>query len=149
MEPYDFLQLAVRLSNDSNPAEIRTSISRAYYANHHMGRYVLKELTLEIKKSRNIHNEVISYFSNCGVPAIVEVGSKIANFKGWRHRADYELDDKNIERPTQAQNTVIVSKQVFQELSNCLEEPKKDEVYNGIMQWKASIIALRLLFRLI
>jgi hypothetical protein len=44
MDPHDFLLLAARLSNSSDQADLRTAVSRAYYAAFHVARDFLTAL---------------------------------------------------------------------------------------------------------
>ena len=66
MDPREFQTLASTLVNGKTPAEIRTAISRAYYATHNVGVDFYRGWGLEYLKMLAGHREVWNRLSNSG-----------------------------------------------------------------------------------
>ncbi len=100
MNPQDFLQTAQTLSISEYEADMRSAISRAYYAALHTAYSVLPNERKPNLKShdRSSHNKVIDAYD--GWSRVVEpkrsakrqIKEMLVGIKRMRTRADYELD---------------------------------------------------------
>ena len=66
MDPHDFYQLASQLANSPHAAELRTAISRAYYAIYHVGVTPLESLGFRLSSGPAGHGDVRNRLSNTG-----------------------------------------------------------------------------------
>ena len=100
MNPQDFLQTAQNLSGSQYEADMRSAISRAYYAALHTAFSALPEQRRPNLKARDksSHSKVIDAYD--GWSKAIEpkrtdkrlIKEMLVAIKGQRTRADYELD---------------------------------------------------------
>lgn len=100
MNPQDFLQTAQNLSGSDYEADMRSAISRAYYAALHTAFGALPEQRRPDLKARDksSHSKVIDAYD--GWSKAIEpkrtdkrlIKEMLIDIKGQRTRADYELD---------------------------------------------------------
>ncbi len=96
MEAREFHKLASALLADPKPAQIRTAISRAYYAIFNLAVQFLTGLGFGLPRN-NKHVAVQHRLQNCGDSEIARVGSQLTDLASKRVQADYDLGDKIIE----------------------------------------------------
>lgn len=81
----------------ANEADMRTAISRAYYAAFHKAKEFLqatKDLTPETPAG-GVHERLISRFTNNSLVDWRVMGAKLDRMKKLRHTADYNYTIKN------------------------------------------------------
>jgi len=139
MDPREFQTLASTLVNGKTPAEIRTAISRAYYATHNVGVEFLSGLGFRIPKNASGHGEVWNRLSNSGDKEIMNVGSKLQTLHGMRLRADYRLDKKEVENQKTAQGVVQDAKKMIEILDINFSEQNKAEIIKAIQDWEQKV----------
>ncbi len=108
-DPQDFLTLAQTTvgSATANEAELRTAISRAYYAVHLHARETLSAAShMQSTKSGADHGIVISKLRSRGG----SLGDQVDWLRVRRHRADYRLGSPVA---SQAQQIVTVAQNVW------------------------------------
>ncbi len=91
MIPQDFQNLAEILSKSSEPAHLRSAVSRAYYAVYNSAAEMLTSLGFPVTKSSSGHGEVMRKLSNAGNPDVMKAGADVGNLEGARLDADYRL----------------------------------------------------------
>jgi glycine cleavage system aminomethyltransferase T len=139
MDPREFQTLASTLVNGKTPAEIRTAISRAYYATHNVGAEFLSELGFRIPKNASGHGEVWNRLSNSGDKEIMNVGSKLQTLHGMRLRADYRLDEKEVENQKTAQGLVEQANRMINILDEKFSGSKKVQIIKAIQDWERKV----------
>lgn len=90
-DPQHFLDLATKLTNDTNysdEARYRTAISRAYYAAYLVGRKKLESTGYTFSKEENTHETVVVFIRKKN-PVI---GDMLSQLRKKRNHADYELN---------------------------------------------------------
>lgn len=100
MNPQDFLQTALKLSISEYEADMRSAISRAYYAALHIAFSVLPNERKPNLKShdRSSHGKVIDAYDGWSKAMEQKRNDKrwikemLVDIKGMRTRADYELN---------------------------------------------------------
>lgn len=100
MKPQDFLQTAKTLSSSQFEADMRSSISRAYYAALHTAYYALPDDRKPDLKAHDYssHAKVIGAYDGWSRGIVPKRTDKriikeiLIDMKGKRTRADYELD---------------------------------------------------------
>jgi len=93
MDPQDFLNTADALVNSSEQSDLRTSVSRSYYAVILFYRdYFAGKLGFLPEKLRTaVHNFVPECFNACDPVEAKKIGEKINRLKQDRTNADYIL----------------------------------------------------------
>jgi len=93
MNPLDFLDTAERLIATENPteADIRSAISRSYYAvYHHVLLWWKSNARFPDYKDRG-HAKIQIALSNAGIPAVRAFSNELRRLNRDRQKADYEL----------------------------------------------------------
>jgi uncharacterized protein (UPF0332 family) len=91
MDGTAFLEVAEILIAGETEAEWRSAVSRAYYAAYHVGRTLLLECGFPVTGADS-HGYVIRRLSNAQFPEVVDAGSALGHLRGYRNRADYDLN---------------------------------------------------------
>jgi uncharacterized protein (UPF0332 family) len=139
MDPRDFHKLATELVAGVTPAKIRTAINRAYYAAHHVGAELLKGMGFKIEKGSQCHAGVYHRLNNCGDKEIIKAGSQLGDLQSERNKADYRLDNKDIEDQKTAQMAVEQSRRIIQTLDGCRGEVKIAQIKKEIQEWERKV----------
>jgi uncharacterized protein (UPF0332 family) len=91
----DYLVLSEKLNTDNaNQAEMRTSISRAYYCAYHKARVLcVNKLGVNSQdfKGASSHKVVIEKLKFSSDPELLDIGVRLNALKLRREDADYEL----------------------------------------------------------
>ena len=136
MDPRDFQQLASILSKGKRPAEVRTAISRAYYAAFNVGVELLQNMGFTILKSSAAHGEVLNHLGNSGDDDIKEASVKLGDLSSMRIKADYRLEYTWIETPKTAKAWVKQAKNVIDTLDTSCTGEKREQIIKAIKDWK-------------
>lgn len=95
MDPLDFLNTASSLVKSSAESDLRTSVSRSYYAVILFYRdYLAKKLGFLPENLRKIHQFIPECFGASGLKEAEKIELKINRAKAARHHADYKLSKK-------------------------------------------------------
>jgi len=139
MDPREFLKVASELVAGATPAKIRTGISRAYYAAHNAGVEVLTEMGCTIEKGPGGHGDVRMRLNNSGDPEVMSAASKLGDLQSKRIKADYRLENTDVEDQKTAQADVEVAKRIVQILDACRSGSKKTQVIEAIRDWERKV----------
>ena len=135
MDPKDFLRVANDLAQSDEAAELRSAVSRAYYAAFHVARKLLVDMGFEISKGPAAHGDVYKYLGNAGNPTVEHAGSNIGDLKGWRNQADYELDLDEHENSGSVQNIVLITEQIIEDLEQCCNGSNRNQIKEAISSY--------------
>ena len=91
----EYLNLANSLAGPKsspsiNEAQLRTAISRAYYANYCIARNHLRDKEGHAVPRADAHKYVIDQFRNSSERERRDLGKDLDRLKNWRQFADYE-----------------------------------------------------------
>lgn len=139
MNPREFQKLASELVTGKTPAEIRTAISRAYYATHNVGTEILTEMGFRISEGPGGHGDVWNRLSNSGNSEVMKVGSQLSDLYTMRIHADYRMNRKEAENQKTAQAFVQQSYRMIQVLDECCTEPKRAQIIKAIQEWEQKV----------
>lgn len=139
MNPREFQQLALKLAAGASSAEIRTAISRAYYAAYNVGIEILREMEFKIIEGPSGHGDVSNRLSNSGDQEIIKAGSTLGTLHSMRIHADYHLNMTNVENQKTAQALVEQANRTIKVLDECRSEPKKTTVCKAIQDYDRKI----------
>jgi len=155
MEPWQFLRLAQRLvakTGDaaSHPsgsggvaADLRTSISRCYYAAFLTARSFLIELGYQVTKLGASHEVVRRALIKSGDRDLTRVASNYAILGEYRRKADYDLENDEVEELERAEEMTKLCEKAISlvgltdiRLSN--DEAAKKRLIEAIDAWLAN-----------
>lgn len=139
MDPRDFHQLASHLVRSSSAAEIRTAISRAYYAVYHVSAEILRAMGFQISTGPQGHGDVRNRLSNSGAPEVMRIGSQLGDLQGRRIQADYRLDNLEVENPKTAHALVEQAARMIQTLERCSKGLQRPQIIAAIEAWEQKI----------
>ena len=139
MDPREFQTLASTLANGKTPAEIRTAISRAYYATHNIGVEILGEMGFRISEGPSGHGDVWNRLSNSGNSEVMKVGSQLSGLYTMRIHADYRLARKDVENQKTAQGLVEQANRMIKILDENCSGLKKTQIIKAIQDWEQKV----------
>lgn len=137
MNPREFQRLAQQLVLNPLPAELRTAVSRAYYATFHISDETLRQWGFWISRGPAGHGEVRSHFGNSGDRDLTRVGSQLNDLHSARIRADYRLDRSDVEDHKTVQVLVDLARRMIQEVEGCrAQQPRANAAIEAIRRWR-------------
>lgn len=142
MDPKIYYTLALALCEKTNdPASIRSSISRAYYAVFNLSFEVLNKIGISVLNNSNAHSEIIVKLKNSGNSEAQKFGVQIGDLHTKRLDADYFMRPlkTNIEDQKMAKVLVLNASKIISFLDRCTSEPLKSEIFNGIKEYEKKI----------
>jgi hypothetical protein len=140
VEPIEFQNLALRLAANSSAAELRTAISRAYYAVFLLAYQFIRELGFSVGQGSQAHGEIRNRLGNSGDVEVQRVGSQLSDLHNKRIRADYHLDRVDVENQKTVQAVVQQSGKLIQILENHRKDATKSQlVKDAIKNWELKI----------
>jgi hypothetical protein len=136
MDPREFHRLAERLASGATPAEYRTAIGRAYYSVFNVGCEHLRGLGFRIAKGGAAHGEIRHCLHNSGDTDITWVASELHSLHGLRIRADYQLDQTDVEKVANVRTAVGVASTLIQTLDAGFGGPNLARIETAIAAWR-------------
>ena len=138
MDPREFLKVAFELVAvaAATPARIRTGINRAYYAAYNTGVELLTGMGSRIPKNPAGHAAVWNRLSYSGDVEVVKAGSYLWDLQGKRIKADYRLDNTDVENQKTAQADVELARRIIQTLDTCRDGEKRTRIIAAIRDWE-------------
>jgi uncharacterized protein (UPF0332 family) len=135
MEAREFHKLASALLADPKPAQIRTAISRTYYAIFNLAVQFLTGLGFVLPRN-NKHVAVQRWLQNSADLDIVRVGSQLTDLASKRVQADYDLDDESIESRKTALTVIAQVDRMMQTVEKCLpDEPRRADITKAVREY--------------
>jgi len=125
MDPCCFHQLAQTLLKANGPAELRTAISRAYYAVYHVAVAELEKLGFRIPKGPQGHANVQRRLFGSGDLVTEKAGPKLQTLYTRRLHADYQLDRSDVENSRLAQALVEQADRLIHDIRQSVSDPGK------------------------
>jgi hypothetical protein len=116
MDPREFLLLATSLINDPNPspAVCRTVIGRSYYAALNVIRALVAELKIPLDKGKDSHREVMDLVAESKDADLKKACESLARQKMVRKKADYDMDNRDVESVRKASQALIFAQEAIQ-----------------------------------
>jgi hypothetical protein len=136
MDPREFQLLASELVLRKRASDIRTAISRAYYAVFNVGVEILTELGFKINEGPSGHGDVRNRLSNSGDTEAAKVGSQLNNLHTGRLHADYRLNMTDVENQKTAEALVQLAGKMIRSLDECRSAPKRHQIIKAIQEWE-------------
>ncbi|MBU1368576.1 MAG: hypothetical protein ABIK98_15790 [Pseudomonadota bacterium] len=138
MKPKEFQDLAAGIVEKNNPfpSELRTAISRSYYAVYNLGIKLLKDMGFTISKKLDVHVFMRRHFKYSGDIELIEAAEKIKHLKNKRQHADYELDRTDVEKQQNAKAHVYSADRVIKTLEKQCSGKNRDQIIKNIKAWR-------------
>jgi hypothetical protein len=130
MNGKDFYSLAVSLAAGSTPAEMRSSISRAYYGAFHRACELLEHWRIALPLGPECHTKVRFLLEQSGDAEIAAVSSKLSTLRIARNNADYALKRAQAE----TRKIVAVQLQAADDVISCLDGYFLGDTVNSISE---------------
>jgi uncharacterized protein (UPF0332 family) len=92
MSPRDLLEVADDLLGGLKEAHWRSAVSRAYYADFHEARLLLRQCGFAAARGEQAHAYLWLRLSNCGHPDLAHAGAELNDLRSQRNWADYDFD---------------------------------------------------------
>jgi len=139
VDPRDFLDTAKGLLKSDSPANCRSVFNRSYYAAYNVGVSLLEEAGIPIKKNASGHGELDKYLANCGINEIKEAQTKLSFLASQRIRADYRLNEKAVEKHTNAEKAFLSSKSIIEVFTQFDSNDGEEEIFRGVNAYNEKI----------
>jgi uncharacterized protein (UPF0332 family) len=136
--PDAFLVLAERLLLGTAEEDWRSSVSRAYYAAFHSARDFMEALGFQVPAAEQAHGYLWLRLSNTGHPPLDQAGRDLRALRTLRNTADYELT-ANLAQ-WRAQQQVQAAREIMETLDDCLVEPIRTQVRDGMRDYEQNIL---------
>ena len=102
-----------------NAAGLRTAVSRAYYAVHHVARAFVEEAGVRLKRSGEAHADVWNHLANSGDVQIDRLGYTLSELHSNRIDADYLLHIRAVEDSNTAAALVTDARALVEIIVKC------------------------------
>ena len=142
MDPRAFLKLAKRLlDKERNPEGLRSTVSRAYYAAFNVAAEFLSEIGHDVPSDAKGHKLAYYYLNNCEDESLIQVGGDLDDLRGIRNDADYDMNQKRVEKEVNVQNWVDVADEIIKTLDECKKGPaqRRDDVAEAVKAYRKKI----------
>jgi uncharacterized protein (UPF0332 family) len=142
MEPWHFMLLAEQLiaSGRADPhprgsgakaAELRTAISRCYYATFLTSRELLRELGYGVTETGACHAVVRRAMIESRDPHLARAASAYGTLGEYRRKADYDMEDADGESLEYAEDMLRQCKTAYTQLITALQRIRQDETHRN------------------
>src|SRR5689334_13430925 len=120
MNGRDFLDSARRLSTSEHASDLRSSVSRAYYACYHAALSLCTGYGIRFSKnSTESHSKMPQCFDNCNVAIAKEVGKRLVSLREDRNSADYTMTDSMTEDAGNVALRIAIADEVMEAVDQC------------------------------
>ena len=141
MNPLDFHKVADNLVNQEGAAELRSAISRAYYGTFLFCCKKINDLGFNLPRDAAAHVIVSKYLNNCGVFKLKSVASQLTNLRLTRNFADYDLNNKKVEKIKNVKGNVLQAKKIVKTISDCFNIDS-DQIALKIEDYRKKVLKL-------
>jgi hypothetical protein len=141
MNPLAFLELAKRLiAKERNPAGLRSSLSRAYYAAFNVAAQFFRAIGHEVPNDGTGHERACEYLNNCRDNQLVVLAERLGSLRQQRNGADYRMGDPNVEKEATVRLWVGVATEIIQKLEDCNgSTARRSNVKSAVQDWRSKV----------
>jgi uncharacterized protein (UPF0332 family) len=133
----EFLNTAKRLDASLAEGDLRSAVSRSYYAVFHSFREWLLQHGLDIGKGGSAHSNLYFGLNNCGEAAVARIAGRIDFLRGDRVDADYDLAYR--QQSSDAQSSVSEAEAIVADFQLLLQTIKPQLIADGAKRHLKSI----------
>lgn len=139
MDPREFQRLARTLVHGRDAAELRTAISRAYYAVFLVAVELLDGMGFSIPRNHQGHTEVQNYLNHSGQADIRAIGSQLGDLRAKRNRADYQLNSLDVENPNTVRLLILQATQMIDTMERHFLGNGRSQIREALQQWRRGL----------
>ena len=133
------MSAAKKFSHSKFEAELRSAISRAYYALFHAAVQFLRELGFSTEQGPGVHGAVRNRLSNCGFEQLIDFAQTMDELRTQRNRADYDLGYKGFQSQTFCALKIAEAELAIGLLIQYSKEPLRGQIRNNIREYEKKI----------
>ena len=133
----EFLKTAQRLLTSNTEGDLRSAVSRAYYAVFHSFREWLKQFGVDIGIGGSAHSNLYFGLNNCGDPDVGRIADRIDALRSERVKSDYDLVIRVL--PTTANNCVSDAQTIISDFQALLTSRSAQVIADGAKKHLKSI----------
>ncbi|HVA45310.1 MAG TPA: HEPN domain-containing protein [Pirellulales bacterium] len=136
-----FLDLARKMlvMHRTDPAGLRSVVSRAYYGAFHSARTFLEDMGCRVARTENAHQFVQIRLLNSGEERATKLGTLLTHLHERRKDADYEIDSPQYETEDFAVEAITRADRAMALLADCREELVRSKIKAGIASYERKI----------
>ncbi|HEX5447051.1 MAG TPA: hypothetical protein VFW87_24765 [Pirellulales bacterium] len=138
--------MALRLSNSRNEADLRTSVSRAYYGAFHVARQFLGDCGLHFPPKEmyaaEIHKKVRYCLDASGNGDTILAGDNLRTLRNQRNEADYNLGSVEFRSPASVVAAVRLAPEIIDAIARCRTEPAFSEARAKIRIYARDVLRI-------
>jgi uncharacterized protein (UPF0332 family) len=138
MEPRDFLRLAESLAQAGAEAELRTAVSRAYYAAFHVARKLFLNCGFMVPQADRAHGYLWLRLSNTREAQTRWAGEELKRLRSERNRADYQL--LHPFTASDSQRCLRTAREIILRLEVAFREPLKTQLTEAIKRYERDVL---------
>ena len=139
MDPRDFQKFALMLATSSQPAQLRSAVSRSYYAVFNLGSMFLEKNSFTVPKNAYGHEEVVRLLSNSGSQVVEQIGVQLNDLRTRRQHADYRLDKQDIQQQKTVKTLVKQADRMIAKLDSQFTGPGLPQIIRAMKAYKQKI----------
>ena len=139
MQPEEFQDLAEKLVGASDPASLRSAMSRSYYAVYHVAREFFEQIGFPLSEGPRGHGEATNNLALPSLPKEVRAaGCKLQTLHGVRIDADYRLikPKVNVEDQATATTHVELAKRTIREMKEFWRDPIRNQIIAAVQTYQ-------------
>lgn len=146
MKPAAFVDLAIKLSNSRQEAELRTSVSRAYYGAFHSARELMEECGIDFPTrdllGADIHRKVRFCLANADHADAALVANRLNSLRQQRNSADYDLRTDRFTHSKNVRTVLPMAMEVIDALDRCRNAQTFDVVREKVRDYARNVLRL-------
>lgn len=126
--------------DSDSAADLRSAISRSYYAAFLVGSEALRAFGFRVPESPGAHEGLARRLSNCANSEVKLAGRKLQDLRARRLDADYRMSNTNVEKKANAKIIVEQSRQVIEALDTVWPNDEKEEIVSSILHYETTVL---------
>jgi uncharacterized protein (UPF0332 family) len=142
MNGEEFFSLAVTLSAGATPAEMRSTVSRAYYGAFHTAADLIRSTGIGLPNSSECHNKVIQVLGAAEDAEVEVVSCKIGSLRSTRNRADYDVQEPKYEKKLFAIQQLKLAEEVITSIKASFADPAKTGMRDKLREFAKNKLQL-------
>lgn len=120
----EFLDSAKTLAQSQKPCDLRSAVSRAYYASYHASLEMLQESGVRFPSGTSLaHTKMPQCLENTNADVATKVGRQLRSLRDDRNAADYDMSDTLFEDQVSVSDRVIIAERIIALIDSVAAQP--------------------------
>ena len=142
MKAKEYLMLATTLSANKEEANLRSAVSRAYYAAFHAAREFILECGARLPKSSAAHDKLRWCLEAAEEAPAKDACAQLAMLRSARNEADYDLDSTRFRTAGNIKIHLTAAQVVFERITECRQDPLRAAVVARIQFYARDVLKI-------